>query len=168
MLRMFQRLLSNLVPNPDLNPRFNSVYVDTIITALNGIIGGVTMPTVPVPAGQATTTLTAAQSGSLVVMANASVAQIVNLPAAAAGLVFEFIFNIATAHTQAIAGPSFGLLGYVVTPASVLNLPGMTYLIRSTSDTGGSHIRVVCADGVNWTVSGNGANSSFSGSLLPP
>lgn len=180
VVRMFQRLLGNLVPNPDLNPRFNSLLVDTVVTAQSvagaaaisgGSISGasITLPTVTLSASAASQTLTAAQSGSLVICPTLTANQSVALPTAAAGLNFKFRWSGgggSFGHT--ITAGSAILYGGILLGTTSITSPNLTQLVVSTKTNvirGGTNgvpgdwIDLE-SDGTNWYVKGAATGSN--------
>lgn len=129
-------------------------------------------PIVTLPAA-ANTTITAAQSGTTFVLPQATASNTITLPAAAAGLRYEFVVG-ATAdgsHTQTISSPSANINGqmYSIPGACVITaISAKTNIIVSATAANvklGDRI-VLISDGTNYYASifsvGTAALATFS------
>ena len=110
-----------------------------------------------------TTTLTAADSGKVILVEQNAAAVV--LPAVAAGLQFTFIYNevySSAASTVTTAGTA-NYIGGGVSGALMITASSSNHILSSASgQVAGDHFSVVC-DGTNWLVYGMFAttNTSF-------
>ena len=118
--------------------------------------------------GNATTTLTAADSGCYCLFDNAAASTVV-LPAPAAGLEFTFVTTVTATADHVIKTATLntdGFLGGVITNSTTADnsdcfsadADGSNDFITlnggTTGGLAGSRIHVVCIDGENWAVDG--------------
>ena len=121
-----------------------------------------------VSVGNATTTLTAAQSGAYCLFDNAAASTVI-LPAPAAGLEFTFITTVTATADHVIRTATLntdGFLGGVLTNSTTAGQADCfsadadgsnDFITLNGSTTGGlagSRIHVCCIDGENWAVDG--------------
>lgn len=160
-----------------LNPNFGSLIVHGptslgAVTATSLVVPTV-RPVISVAGGTASTTLTAAQSGSMVVVSQATANQTISLPtvAAGAGCTFDIYFLAAAdgSHTTTVNyGGSALILGNIINQTSGTAMAlvtcggGKNNVIRSATalNTGtGDWLHFDC-DGSFWWVRGTGAGAA--------
>lgn len=155
-------------PNPNLNPRFNSLFVDTVLTAGSIVdAGGQVKAIKTLAAGTASQSLAVADSGKLIVVPTVSQATTLTLPtvATSAGVTYKLLFQTAapgsgkTFTISKNSGDGAIMLGTLQTgpvsaPLQIAMNSGLSNIVRSASaGVAGETIDLFC-DGTYWYASG--------------
>ena len=145
-----------------LNPRFSSLTVDN-----NSTLTSITQPVTSLAAATASQTITASESGQVILCVQGTANRTITMPAAAAGLNYKIVFakpdgTHTTAFTFAanslygsiITGPSSGA---ILTQSSTSGSTTVTLGATAANLLLGDYLQFLC-DGTKWYISGvNGA-----------